>query len=262
MRIIDININEFLSGINESVPDLQSIAQQALDDVTNEVYEAWRSQAQTHLKSTRNNYINGLQIYQEGPLKNVIVLTGDFNNSIESGMTAFDMKEHFRKSGKVRYSKDGSWYLIIPFRFATPGALGENEAFSSVMPKQIYDLAKKLNPVKSDSSGMDKQGDTLIDIPSSLNEQKIRASFTDMMTKKTYPQYQHKSSIYKGIQKQQKTYEKGSSSQYNSFRTASAKSDPNSWIHRGIAAYNLADKAVESVDVGAIVDFSIQRGLK
>lgn len=59
---------------------------------------------------------------------------------LERGAPAIDMKKILNSSLKVRISKKGKRYLIIPFRHGTPGAVG----FTSVMTQEIVDIWKGL----------------------------------------------------------------------------------------------------------------------
>jgi len=61
---------------------------------------------------------------------------------IEQGMPGYDMKRVLRTSLKARVAKDGSRYLIIPFRHGTPGS----QSFRSVMPEHVHELARQLAP--------------------------------------------------------------------------------------------------------------------
>lgn len=78
-------------------------------------------------------------------------MTGDFTavvesdykyvQDIETGRPARDLKKMLQTSMKVRASKDGSRYLIIPFRHNTPG----NGAHASPMTPDVYKQAKTLS---------------------------------------------------------------------------------------------------------------------
>ena len=73
---------------------------------------------------------------------------------------------------------------------------------------------------------------------------------------KTFKEYTHKNSIYEGVQRNDKTYEKATGAKFSSFRRVSDKSDPASWIHTGIKARKLADKALQEFPIREIVDFN------
>ena len=77
-------------------------------------------------------------------------MTGDFSGyveatykhaeEIETGRPARDLKKMLDTSMKVRQAKDGSRYLIIPFRHNTPG----NDAHAPSMSPAVYAQAKML----------------------------------------------------------------------------------------------------------------------
>jgi osmotically-inducible protein OsmY len=57
-------------------------------------------------------------------------------------------------------------------------------------------------------------------------------------------------------------YGKTTQNTYGTFRRAGANSDPLSWIHKGIRAYNLAQKAVDATDVETIVENEVTQFLE
>lgn len=77
-------------------------------------------------------------------------MTGDFSGvifsdykhaeEIESGRPARDLKKMLDTSMKVRVTKKGTRYLVIPFRHGTPG----NNAHGPSMPPAVYQMAKTL----------------------------------------------------------------------------------------------------------------------
>lgn len=78
-------------------------------------------------------------------------MTGDFSAMVESdykhaaeienGRPPRDLKKMLDTSLKVRLSKDGNRYLIIPFRHNTPG----KNATAQAMPKDVFKQAKQLS---------------------------------------------------------------------------------------------------------------------
>ena len=196
---------------------------------TEEIYRKWRSLASKKLSSTRRLYVNGLVIVDEGRLKSSIVLKGKLPNMIENGISAYDMKIGFSKSGKIKRNKDGGWYLTIPFRHAASTSLGENEAFSTKLPKEVHSVAKSGRAVR------------LQDLPAALQ------------TKKTNSKgYTHKSAIYEGLKRQ--TDDQGRTSGYSTFRRVGSNSPKNSWINKGMPPRNFASKALSDPSVKIVVD--------
>lgn len=169
----------------------------------------------------------------------------------------------FSKSDKIKYTKDGGWYLTIPFRFSTPGSLGESEAFSGVLPTAVYNEAKKMSPTQSQFKGSIKMGETLsrMQVPKEFSDPKKRAAVSNLETQKTFEEYEHKTSIYAGMQRSEKTYQAATQSMFNTFRRVSSKSDPNSWIHQGMRARNLAEKAFSQFNITEEVDIEVDNQL-
>lgn len=250
---IDINIDELIEEFN--LPDNLSdvIVESCIQSITNSIYWNWQDQARKNLKSTRNSYINGLVISSPSQFSRVITLKGKFNNMLESGADPFDMKKGFANSTKVKYTKDGKWLLHIPFRFGSSGIIGENSSFSGVLPKEIYSLL-----TKSQSNKPLKKKD----IPAPFNIPQSRQAIIIPKSNIAIDKYVHKSSIYEGVSKQTSVYGKTTQNIYKSFRTVSENSDPNSWIHSGIKAYNLLDKAIKNTDIRTITENQIDKILK
>lgn len=181
------------------------------------IRDRWQREAQNKLKTTRTDYLLGLDfnsiVYpldSDGFIGSV-ELNGKLPNMVETGFSPFDMKVGFGKSSKVKKTKSGGWYLTIPFRHSTPNS---NGSFGSPMPKSVYNVAKKLFP----NGRMSTKGN-------------LGRSWTG---------YQHKSNIYDGLQRIVKSYKKATQSQYYTFRRVSNNSDPTSWHHPGFSGVNIA----------------------
>lgn len=247
---IKLDLSDVIQEFALSKKQGENLCKTVLKAVSEEVANKWRKIASKELKSTRSNYIRSIVVVEEGRLKNSIVLKGEFNNNIESGIGSYDMKKFFQKSSKVKMSSKGKWYLRIPFRLATPGSIGESEAFSGTMPKEIMEAVNKNTAQKTDIGGGKSGG-------KGLTKDQIPAKFRDVITKKDrkgFSDYTHKSSIYEGVFKSEKFGEKGKGGQYTSIRTAGEASDSSSWIHPGIKAHNFAEKALKSADIDTLVN--------
>ena len=71
------------------------------------------------------------------------VISSDYKHAaeIETGRPARDLKKMLDTSNKVRRTKDGRRFLVIPFRHGTPG----NSAHAPAMPSQVHKLAKAMS---------------------------------------------------------------------------------------------------------------------
>lgn len=243
------NFNIDYSGVvaefELTAEESMELGHRLLEVATNEIHRAWIKLASAGLGSTRQRYINGIQLHKEGRLRNSIVLKGKLNNDLEMGIPPYDMKLAFSKSNKKKTKIDGGWYLTIPFRHATSEAGGFSEAFSSVMPKEVERAAKAR--AKVTGGGAVRQSD----LPQALQR---------AMSNKTSG-YQHKSSIYEGIKRSASFEEEAKGNKYVSFRRVSDASDPKSWIHPGIQAKEFAIKALQSPSVSIRLENEIDNFL-
>lgn len=228
-----------------------------------ELHRQWQDAAKKGLNQTRDQYIRGLLIADDNRFAGSIVLTGALPNMVESGVSAFDLKEGFKKSAKVKYNKQGGWYITIPFRFATPGAGGFSSVFAGVLPTEIYNLIKGgTGKQTTPFAGNVGTGTTRLkqaDIPDPYNIPKTRERVIAESVKTVYDQYVNKFSIYAGLQRDEKFYEKTGQSTYNTFRRAGQNGDPLSWIHTGITARHYAEQAVQNTDVDTLVNNTVDQ---
>lgn len=240
---IHIDTQSLSTDFDLSRQDVDELKETIVKSCTKVVYTAWREEAKINLRSTRAQYMNSIIVGEESRFTNIITLVGQLPNMIESGATAFDMKSGFENSRHkvLTKSKDGDlgWYLTIPFTWAQPSSLGESTKFSGILPS---DVARVLN--KKHKKGGGSTTLTLSDIP---DEYKIPQKREDisLLNSSIIPEYQHKSSIYEGVTK--------TTGLVTSFRRVSNNSDDNSWIHRGIVGYNLAEKAIDRAKIPDVV---------
>lgn len=250
MKKLELNLD--LSEVFEEFELLKfqrdALLRAVVDANTSEFLKNWKAAASKDLKSTRRNYLSGIRVLTSGRFTNSIVLMGKFNNMLEMGFGPFDMKEGFLKSSKAKIGANGKRYITIPFRWATAGAIGENEAFSGVMPQDIYDIISKYKPTKTEHGKKIFSGIGVKDIPTQYAEVKSRGAVSG------FGEYTHKSSIFEGITRSEKEYESAKQSTYTSFRRVSLNSDKLAFIHTGVKAYDFATKAYISTDFDTITN--------
>lgn len=253
---IAIDLTPILNTVTLKKRDIQDLQRNVLWEVSQAIIYNWREEAHRSLKGSRSAYINGIQQPDIQDNISIIELIGSLANMLESGASPFDMKVGFAKSDKRTIKEKGGWFLTVPFRWSTPDALGENEAFSFKMNKEVYGIVKDYT---ASQSGVNKK----VIYGKRLSENELPKHLQGTLTRKEikndegnvlYGSYKHKSNIFAGMTKMQKTYEKATQSQYVTFRRVSDLSDPLSWIHPGFVAKNFADKAVSQTDVNAVVD--------
>lgn len=218
-----------------------------IDRIVENYETKWNKLIETNLKQSRSEYEKAKYIQRFGNLEAVFGLTDRQSKlplMIENGVLPFDQKIGFEKSGKVKIKNGGGWYLTIPFRHATSKAVAESGVFSTIMPKEIYNIAKKKSPV------------TAMDLP--INHLNVGVRATIDMGGIKVPEYVHKTPIYQGLSKiNVASTSKEIRSSYMTFRRVSDKSDFNSWWYPGLNAKNLMDRALEMSDIGKVTDLAI-----
>jgi len=253
-----VDISQIAEEFYLTKEEMNSFSTFVIEVIASKFAKQWSEEAKQNLHQSRNEYIRA--IYTESVSENtkVVGIAGFLPNAVESGIGAFDQKPWFEKSSKVHLKKGGGWYMTIPFRFATPGTVGDSEVFSGTLPDEIHDILK--NKAKAgDTSGL-----KLGELPDQYKIPNVRGSVTGVidssksLKSKVFDAYTHKSPIHEGIAKSSMEF----NSQYTSFRRVSDMSDPDSWIHTGIAAHNLAEAALSKLDIETITDRAIDNFLK
>lgn len=264
---IQLNIQPLVKQFNLSQGSAEALAQAILGDVTDELYSRWVAEAGLALRSTRRRYIDAINVQNTGKYENTIILSGKFPNMIEHGISAFDLKVGLLEGRNAKISKDGSKYNTVPFRHATTNAIGENSAFSNVMPKLVHDIAKQLDATITQMGMKTSYGGSLQEesLPYPYNQATVRPQIIEENSKLNTEQlasYQRKYSIFAGMIRNEKTYDTSTQNTYTTFRRVSSKSPKNAFIHKGIKAYNLADKAIQSANISGIVTKTRDKTLK
>lgn len=193
---------------------IQSAVSQAIRDTTDIVKLEWEQTARKKLKTTYLDYYTALNrpdsVEFPDPFTAVITLRGKWANMLETGFPAFDMKKGFERSERAKRTKNGGWYLTIPFRHLTPNAMGVNGG--QPMPTDIYKQARQL-----------RQGE--------------RLTGTEMYypPRTSWNGYQHKNGIYENMVRYEKYYSQSRARQgtYYTFRRVSNNSDPQAFWHPG-----------------------------
>ena len=252
MITINVNIDDLIDELNFPKKLTDFIIEDTVDKITLEIFRVWRLKASQTLHSTRNDYVNNLDITKTGKFSRVITLHGVLPNMIEQGANGFDIKEHFEKSKKAIHTIDkkggAHWYLTIPYRHGTPGIVGENAAFSDIMPVEVYKIAKTLHKSQQLSKN---------ELPAKYQIPKTH--YFRMPGQKQVVSYKHKSPIFSGLKKSTGVYAKTTQNTYVTFRRVSDKSDPMSWIHPGIKQYDLLGKTLSEVKIDIISENNVDR---
>jgi hypothetical protein len=238
---ISIDVSGVVQALTLKAEQAEALAASVLDRVVTSFANDWRALAGRKLKQTRSEYMNAIYVQQEGPRAAVVGLKGWLPNAVEKGIDPFDEKEGFAASQKKKLKKNGGWYVTVPFRFATPYAVADSSIFSQTMPTAVYEVAKSL------PAGTALKTKNLAPQLQNLG---VRKEVYSAQREQVYHSYQHKSSIYDGMQRKERN---GGGSMYVTFRRVSDTSDQNSWIHSGIRARNLAAETLQSFPIADVV---------
>lgn len=215
---VDIKVSLSSLGIHDQVsPIITSAIRNAVQSSLSVIRDKWIQEAQNKLGSQSTMYLAGLDYGSiKYPLDEVgfsgsIQLLGETANALEHGTSAIDMKIGFGKSTKITKTKSGGWYLTVPFRHTQSG--------KRAMPREIAKQAKKLEP--GGRLSVPGEGD------------------------KSWTGYQHKSSIYNGLQRIVKSYQNGKTqNQYYTFRRVSNNSAPSSWWKPALPGAKIVDSMI------------------
>lgn len=225
---IDFNV---LGGWSEA---LQAVIQGGHLDVFTSYASASAAMA-THSLILYQGYLKGMPLpngaaiqHPSGNLAKHAVLTEPdfldyrlenpekYAEAIERGVAERDMKEMLPTAKKARRAKDGSLYLIIPFRHGSD----ENAVGLHGMPAQVYAMAQALKRSKVTGFHMERSGTGFI-VP--------RANYK-WGGKLTVAQLNEAGASYKDQNRYQGMYKFGNKghSSYITFRVMSQKS--KGWI--------------------------------
>jgi len=246
---IQIDLSPISERFNLSQDDINDLMDYTVKEITARFASELQNEANRTLKASRQEYISNINVVDEGFAKGAVVLTGWLPNSIEQGLSAWDMKAQFLNGPNAKDGVNGR-YNTIPFSFGTPGSLPENFT-GGIMPLEIYDIVKSkpIRPGKSSSAGIRKE-----ELPEPFREPQVKS--IRLPESKSFVDHQHKHSIYEGISKRKDSVT--GQNRYGSFRRVSENSDDNSWIHPGFDAANLMTKTLNEFDlpahVGRILD--------
>lgn len=240
--MFSIDIEALTKDLQLTKDDLDQVRQLTVKAYVTEVYDETVNLAIDKLNSARNEYVSALRINKINDYTYELILDGKnkLAGMIESGCSEFDMKTGFSNSPKKITTKSGGWYLTIPMLFRTPSANPRSGIAGGLLPRKIYDLIRN-----SPSTVRETDESTISTLSNSAIPNRYQPGQLASLNRAA-DAYIPKSSIYAGLVRIQDK-ETGQSN-YNTFRRVGSNSDPKSWIHPGIPAYNLMDQAMTNVD--------------
>ena len=142
---INIDISSLIEEFSLDENQTLMIGTTIIDRVAQEYSYRWKNLIDKELKSSRNEYLRGIFIERVNPTEIIFGLSNRESSlplSIEEGHGPWDEKPFLLGSLKAKRTKDGKPFLTVPFRHATPQAIAEAGIFSSIMPQDVYQLAK------------------------------------------------------------------------------------------------------------------------
>lgn len=249
--MIDISIDTM--GLSEEFElgkaEIDDLLELSISMVTKKFKQHWDDVAKTSLHSTRDQYRSAIEIGSRGRFIGIVYLNpaAKLANMIEMGSSTFDMKTGFLSSPKVKTGKSGP-YITIPFRFAGAGSIGESSGFAGVLPADVMTEVKKSPEQPLPLSSIGKQHR----MPKS---QALRQRMGELKSKIGNLPMGGQTSKYEGVKRS------SVGSGYTNFRRVSLNSDPMSWMHPGFEAKELANKALDMLDVGHVVDIALNNFL-
>lgn len=252
---VRIDTLDLSSEFNLDRGAIDDLLEYTVDEITKEFLRVWENTAKKDLFKSRDQYINSLRVDKKGRFTGVAYLDPVtwLANAVEVGAPPFDMKPGMVSSPKAKTGKKGQKYMSIPFRFATPGAIGNSTAFAGVMPAVIQSAVQK-----SESKGS-RQGAVLSDIPEQYQMPKSHA-LRNRLRSTGFTQLKRNTAMtskYEGLKRS------AIGSGYVNFRVVSENSDPDAFLHPGVKAHNLAEKALGRYEsmIPTVVDRSIDNFL-
>lgn len=253
MLPIRIDLDEVVSEFDLSGEEANVLGAAIIDRVVQEYYQRWRDLVGRELKKSRSEYLKAMYVDRTSPLEVVFGLTARESPlplMIEEGASPFDEKPGLLASPKAKQKKNGGFYITVPFRHATAEAIAESGVFSSILPKEVYEIAKNSQTaLKRNQLPLNQQ---IPGVRQAINVPGLQV-----------PEYMHKSAKYEGLVKvAASSSEKENRNKYMTFRRVSDNSDPNSWFNGGIAARKLMDKALEMANISMVADMAIDETLE
>lgn len=260
---IEINTGDILSQFDLSKDQIDNM----LDNVAKGLAVVYVSKLEQvvsqNLNSTRDRYLKALKVIDSGKLESTILL--DYSKDkmvrmIEEGSPAFDMKQGLLNGPNAKLTKHGVKYNTIPFRWSTPGAVGESSLFSGKMPEEVYAAVKQkpLN-IPTRGGGLRSQGLSVNSLSNSVQQVQKREAIYNGAGEVLFKEYEHKYSVFSGITKVQDATTGQSS--YFSFRRVSENSDDSAFIHPGMTAKNMMQLAYNSMNIDEEVGNQIDNEL-
>jgi len=254
MMPLNIDLSEVVEEFALTATQSMELSDVIIDRIVAEYTSKWENLVDNGLKGLRSTYKNAMYVDKKSSSEVIFGLREGENGlamALEEGKAAWDEKPFFEASPrKHRKAMGDGWYLTVPFRHATPEAVAESGIFQSVLPKEIYDIAKN-------------NGGRRVSMAQLPEQYRQLGSRKEIVTASgVIPEYTHKAPKYLGLVRVNvSSTNKEDRGGYMTFRRVSDRSDPNSWIHPGFDAHRFMDKALDQADIYTVADMAIDNFL-
>ncbi|MFZ4618795.1 MAG: hypothetical protein ACOYM2_21730 [Rectinemataceae bacterium] len=222
-----------------------------------EIEATWKSVAngaplngEVLVKNPSGGYAAGVKVRQVGPFDYTVYNDSKGAEGIENGTPPLDMKQTHPYGPKGRVANKGTktnprWvpYLIVPFRWGTPGASGGH--FRNIIPNQIYSMLRM--QIRAGQFIRTQVASETHSEPNFWGEAVQRAQYQGENGREGW------GSMLRGIggnieglsAMDADTRKKKKGSAYFTFRVISADSPAGSWIKPATPAKNVAKKVAD-----------------
>lgn len=159
MFYLDVDVSDLIDIDKKLSSALKEAVDAGVEKLAKQSYSHLLELAQNQLHTSREKYIENLEMKQEGEVW-MIVLDKPAH-WIEDGLDQHEMIEDLLKSKKAKTAKDGSKYLVVPFQHnkggaasLSPQAVDLQDAIKSSLKKQGAPWGK----IEVDKNGKPKLG--------------------------------------------------------------------------------------------------------
>jgi len=232
----------------------------ALKAGANLIYDTWHGFALggsltgvESLKNPNDGYARSIRNKQTSDFSHEIYSESIAAERIEDGTQEHDMKTTHPYGKRSRVSKKGIPYLIIPFRWGTPGKEGDTRVgFKNVMPINIYNVMKNTKKIKKSKA---------------LNSTHNESNFKGQPQERR--EYEWGGRLKFGMSDDITPNMEGMTRMtgragYFTFRVISANSPSGSWIRPAVAARPVTKAIADNTQrtIEAIVEMGIMEDLE
>jgi hypothetical protein len=259
--IISVRAKIDEKGINLGIMDdgFVEAFQKATGMIAQAAHVEWMRLAQTKLKTSRFDYLEGLNKNESFSARRYgdstmyeIQLVGQMANNYEFGMPSFDMKTvrpGWLGGSKAKVGADGHKYIVIPFRHSVSSSTNIQYSGKAVKANLKQELKKTVKQYGLDkmirtATGAVVEGPTTR-VPKNADTHKYLQGLVR---------------IQKGLSATNAAGLQRGSSQLMTFRIMSENSDADSWIHPGLPGANIMSEVEKYVDkeLDRIIDIILE----